>query len=832
MHIIPEKRAIILTLRNPERVATLFPHHQRLDHNTVAIRHGVEEVRVLKNLDIEAPSPISTHYSWPGRYTPFRHQRDTSAFFTLNSRCFCFNDMGLGKSLSALWAADFLQNEGILNRVLILTTMSCMEPVWQHEIFTNFMHRTSMVVHGSAARRKLMIGEDVDFYIMNHEGLRVPGIVEALLERNDIDLIVVDEASMMRNSRTKTYAMFKKLLKPNHWLWMLTGQPCPNGPEDAFGLGQLVAPKRLPQYFTRWQAETMVKVNQFKWVPKPDAMKKVHEALQPAIRFNKDECLDLPPVVYLNRNAELSSEQVKAYRTMKEHLRITQAGEPITAVNAAVKLSKLLQICCIAYDTPVLSSRGWIPIQEITSQDKLWDGVEWVTHAGVIYKGRQSTINCGGVFMTPEHEILMNHGWISAKDFINANARNKFDWPEIRLPDSYTTRWNYQWQNKKSVMALSLYLWQASNTRKPKFAFETSTQSTTLWLSPRRTYKNSRYVKNSSLSHMDKYATTLFGPQRQGLEKLWWSWNNCLPTLAGFIRIILERHACRLFKAINSWSPQQQRQLHTEELSMGDIGSTKSKQKNKFNNPNSTWTNDNIRSSQSLWNSARDFIYSNKKTALASEESIDATNSITSKVYDIVNCGPRQRFVVRGVNGELRIVHNCGAVHTDVDSYAALDMQPRLHVLKEIVDEANAKVIVFVPYTGAIRQVRDFLDTEGYESVLVDGHVTGRKRVDSLNAFTRNKECRILLANPETAAHGLNLAVADTMIWMAPIHSLETYRQACERMARPDQVNHMRIVHVGSTTLEWKVYATLQNKDNQQQSLLELYKQEMQHDSL
>jgi SNF2 family DNA or RNA helicase len=168
----------------------------------------------------------------------------------------------------------------------------------------------------------------------------------------------------------------------------------------------------------------------------------------------------------------------------------------------------------------------------------------------------------------------------------------------------------------------------------------------------------------------------------------------------------------------------------------------------------------------------------------------------------------------------------CGSVHTDVDTYASLDTAPRLKATKEAIDEDNAKVIVFVPYTGALWQVAKFLE-QYYTVGVINGSVTGGKRTAVLNAFTREPNPHVLVANPDTASHGLNLMVADTMIWFSPIHSLDIYRQACERMARPGQKNHMRVVHMGCSALEWGVSKVLQGKDDQQQSLLDLYKQEL-----
>jgi hypothetical protein len=49
----------------------------------------------------------------------------------------------------------------------------------------------------------------------------------------------------------------------------------------------------------------------FKWTPKADAQEKIHKALQPAIRFTKAQCLDLPPVITEIRDVPLTPQQKK-----------------------------------------------------------------------------------------------------------------------------------------------------------------------------------------------------------------------------------------------------------------------------------------------------------------------------------------------------------------------------------------------------------------------------------------------------------------------------------------------------------------------------------------
>jgi SNF2 family DNA or RNA helicase len=70
----------------------------------------------------------------------------------------------------------------------------------------------------------------------------------------------------------------------------------------------------------------------------------VHEVLQPAIRFTKEQCLDLPPVITTTREVALSAQQLKYYKLLKEQMLAQAAGETISAVNAGVMVSKLLQV--------------------------------------------------------------------------------------------------------------------------------------------------------------------------------------------------------------------------------------------------------------------------------------------------------------------------------------------------------------------------------------------------------------------------------------------------------------------------------------------------------
>jgi len=108
-----------------------------------------------------------------------------------------------------------------------------------------------------------------------------------------------------------------------------------------------VDPKRVPAYFTHWRDMTMRQLTQFKWVPKPEGLQLAFNAMQPAIRYKTEDCIDLPDRVFMQRRAALSDEQAKAYTAMRNHMTATmEGGEVVSAANAGVALMKLVQIAC------------------------------------------------------------------------------------------------------------------------------------------------------------------------------------------------------------------------------------------------------------------------------------------------------------------------------------------------------------------------------------------------------------------------------------------------------------------------------------------------------
>ncbi len=343
MQIINNK-ILLLNLRNPNKVTTVIPKSKQLEGNQVAVNWGLDEARVLNNMQIKnIPSPIMGHYTWPGLHKPFDHQKTTSSFLTLNPRAFCLNEQGTGKTGSVIWAADYLMKIGRIKRVLVICPLSIMDSAWRADLFKFAMHRHVDIAYGSREKRIQIINSNAEFVIINYDGVE---IVQEDIANGGFDLIVIDEANAYKNAQTTRWKTLNRILKPDTWLWMLTGTPAAQSPVDAYGLAKLVSPKNVPKFYSAFKDMVMYKVSQFRWVNRPNAEKIVHEALQPAIRFTKEECLDLPELIYVTREVELTPQQKKYYELLRKQLVVSAVGEQITAVNAAVGMSKLLQISC------------------------------------------------------------------------------------------------------------------------------------------------------------------------------------------------------------------------------------------------------------------------------------------------------------------------------------------------------------------------------------------------------------------------------------------------------------------------------------------------------
>lgn len=312
-----------------------------------AVPHTEEATKLLHNTGergVPAPVSVPGRFNWPGRYDPMVHQRAVTDFYTLHRKCFNLSGMGTGKTAASVWAAEYMLQRGMIKRILVIAPLSCLRRVWEDEIANLTPYRSCAVAHGVKATRKKQLARDVEWTIINHDGIRFE--LDALMEK-DYDLIIVDEFTAFKTHNTQRSKSLKKLVdKPR--LWMLSGTPMPKSPEDAYFPCKLVN-GNFKQTLTRFRDATMLNVGGFRYIPRHDAKEIVRSVMQPAILIRKEDVLDLPPVTHIRREVPMSKAQTEAMKRLKAERLLqvkTQHGDAgtSTAANAAVLMGKLLQI--------------------------------------------------------------------------------------------------------------------------------------------------------------------------------------------------------------------------------------------------------------------------------------------------------------------------------------------------------------------------------------------------------------------------------------------------------------------------------------------------------
>ena len=282
---------------------------------------------------------------------PFDIQRTTVELLTENHRAYVLSSMGTGKTKCVCWSYDYLCRVSSAHKMLVVCPLSTMRFTWQREIFTTTPGYKTAILHGSRDQRhELLADRTVDIYIINHDGLEI--VADAVAKRDDIDVIVLDELATYRNNTNKTKVAIK-LCAAKPIVWGLTGAPTPNAPTDVFQQAKILTPGSVPKYFSHFRDMTMVRINQFRWVPKRESTKMAMEALQPNVRFTLDDVMELPPFISRMVDVEMGPKQEKLYAAVKRDCHAMLQAGTIRAANAGAVMSKLLQI-----------SLGWVYLED------------------------------------------------------------------------------------------------------------------------------------------------------------------------------------------------------------------------------------------------------------------------------------------------------------------------------------------------------------------------------------------------------------------------------------------------------------------------------------
>ena len=414
IHISHPTQSIVVPY-SPQ-LGTLFPHGQRFDfegEQMILLPHGLDETKLLRNLGHDyLPSPIEEHYDFPSidGKKAFAKQVATCVLMTMNPHAYILNGMGTGKTKAAIWAFHFLKSIGKADSMLVTCPLSTMRFVWEREIFNTIPGLKVRVLFGSAERRKKLLAEKADIYIVNHDGVKV--IFHELMQRKDINVICFDEAAAYRNSKSDRAKTARALSKGRDFIWGMTGSPTPSEPTDAFGLAALITPETAPRSFVQFRADTMIQLNQFIWKPKRNAAEVVAKVLSPAVRFTLDEIVELPPVIEHEIDVPMGKEQAKTYKMLKDHAAALLKQGTITAVNGAACYSKMLQ-----------TSIGWVYGD---------DGKTYALDNHDRIKALMDIIECKVDILRPDGKVIVFSPYISSMEGVAAVlAHHKINFAKV-----------------------------------------------------------------------------------------------------------------------------------------------------------------------------------------------------------------------------------------------------------------------------------------------------------------------------------------------------------------------------------------------------------------
>lgn len=332
----PTKPALFTQVQLPPEALGDLPHAR--NDKVIVLPHTHSNWEVLQARGFRGvPHPIC-HYDWPGIWKPRDNQRTTAEFLATHTRCICLNGMRTGKTMSSLWAADYLIRAGEVRRVLIVGLLSSLEAVWARNLFMHMPQYRAVVLRGTRAEKERLAGDlRYQFLIVNPDSLHL--VAHHL---PDVDLVIADEATAFKNPKSRRWKALSSIVRDGKRLWLLTASPTSQSPVDAHGLVKLLH-DRAPN-LGQWRDMTMYQVSRFRWLPKESSERTVAAWLQPAIRFTLNDCGDVPTVQYDHIPVELSAEQKALKQALKEQARAELAGAEITAANAAGVLSKTMQV--------------------------------------------------------------------------------------------------------------------------------------------------------------------------------------------------------------------------------------------------------------------------------------------------------------------------------------------------------------------------------------------------------------------------------------------------------------------------------------------------------
>ena len=281
-------------------------------------------------------------------WKPHTYQLDAVKFLLSTGSGSLWLEPGLGKTSITLQAIKSLKASGQVRKTLILAPLRPAHAVWGPEIekWENFENLTYTVLHGS--KKDQLLNEKTDIHILNFDGLA--WFSSAIAKRGifDYDLLVVDEISYLRNTRTQRFKALNPLLDKFKRRFGLTGSPAPNSLMDIFG-PQLVIDRgaTFGKYITHFRTQYFYQTGYggYEYKLLPGAEQRIYEALAgKVLRMSALDYLDMPELITNKIYVDLPESARKVYKELEDKL-MTEIGDgAVSALNAAVAVGKCQQV--------------------------------------------------------------------------------------------------------------------------------------------------------------------------------------------------------------------------------------------------------------------------------------------------------------------------------------------------------------------------------------------------------------------------------------------------------------------------------------------------------
>jgi hypothetical protein len=406
---------------------------------------------------------------------------------------------------------------------------------------------------------------------------------------------------------------------------------------------------------------------------------------------------------------ELPSGRVLRYRNPKNHGGLSAETPRMGKLMRVSYHGGVLTENCLSGDTEVLTPRGWIPMNRIKDDDVVWDGAEWVQHDGLVYKGKHPTVDVGGVRATADHKFLGSDGvsWVEAGCInhldkltrLHHGYSNKYIRSDVREPEGVVPS---RFKRLQKVVVGSLRLWFANNgLSSGSPSGKANILSKAVPTGPRQPETKANYpwdVSAPGVRRVEQYAGPLQQPHPQGLQELRGAWHSSRAGVA-LVRRVLARYGSFIPSGVGLGPGEQRAGLLSSELPLGIPPNELQEQKEQLGCPMGAPRELAGAGCQDGYPP----LHHRLPTATGVELGASAGHSDRryQPVYDLVNCGPRHQFAVRGGPGmPVLIAHNCcQAVARDVFGDCALRLEAAgfpliLHAHDEavcLVDEATAE---------------------------------------------------------------------------------------------------------------------------------------------